>query len=163
MKGDQLKQQGRGEKNLIAVETYGNDIVIWNDHKPRFLKRLWNTIKSPFNKGYPEEETANNEINDIIDNVADGINERLRSPSLVNLERQANISKILAETRKMNLESDRLEIDNEKERMKAEKEKLLHSQEIIYRLIENGTIKISEKDGETLIVFDPANKHNLNL
>lgn len=151
---NKLKKPESTEQSLVAVEACGKDSELWAEHNSRFITRLLNSVKNVFNNDIPPKATADNEIHDAIDNAADGLNEKLKGPKLVNQERQANIYKILAEAKEREAAARKLSLESDMIEMELERQKVHESQKMISLLIQRGELKIIEKDGETLFILN---------
>lgn len=147
------EEVGGSNESMMAVEITGKDAGLWERRESRFVERLVNSFKKLLGADIRPEITANNELLDAADAIANSAKEALKAPQLKNLERQAAVRAKLAEAkekeanaRKIGLEADMLE-------MEIERERVLQSQAIINRLITRGELIPVEKDGELVLVY----------
>lgn len=144
------------DDTLITIDVAGKDPEIWKNRSQRFHERLINSVKKMLGNDIPASATADKDLRDAVDSLADAAQEKLKKPALMNLERQASIQVLLAEAkekeanaRRTNLEADKLEIEIERERV-------LESQRVIDLMIQRGELTVVEKDGETLFILRKA-------
>lgn len=141
--------------NLMGIEVAGINADLWTEKKSGFLRRMVNSAKNAINSEIPREETANDEILDIIDDLGGSLKALSKKPQYELLERKVSIIAKLAEikstealTRKTQLENDKLELE-----LAVKFEKWSESQEYIKRKIQRGELTIQEIDGEHVFIF----------
>ncbi len=140
---------------MISVSIVGQDQNTWLKREPRFIERILNSVKNFFGSDIPSTATANNEIQEAAENLVESAQQTIKSPQLINLERQANIKVKLAEVkeREANARKTTLEADLIEQEVKL-REDVHNSQRIIDLLIQRGELVPIEKNGVMTFVYN---------
>ena len=151
---EKQKKKEPPHEPMVVLEISGKEPELWEERQPRFFQRLGNSIKDIFKSDIPTNATANKEIMDTADDLVRSAQEAIKSPQLINQERQASIKKQLAEAkaneavaRKTELEADLLEAE-------IERDKVHQSQKMIQILIQRGIlVPLKQDDGEIVLLY----------
>lgn len=145
---------------LLSVAFEGKDSEIWARQEPRFHQRIFNSLKKMVGQGrdIPASATANDDLKEAIDNVAQSAQEKLKGPQLINLERQANIAVKLAEAKEREANARKIDLEADKLEMEIERAKVHESQAVIELMFQRGELTLLEKDGVTYLVYSRARK-----
>lgn len=138
---------------LIAVEISGRDSAIWEKREPRFNERLTNSVKKVFGADIPPSATAEGDVKDIVDGVADAVNSKLKASTLINLEKQAAIKVKHAEVKEREANARLVNLQADKLALELEREQTHESQKMIDLLIQRGDLIMTECDGEIIFIY----------
>lgn len=140
-------------ESMIAIEVCGKDADLWERREPRLVERLANSFKKLLGADIRPDVTANNELLEAADTIANSAKEVLKVPQLKNLERQASVRLMLAKAKEKEANARKIVLEANKLEMEIEREQVLQSQAIIDRLITRGELIPIEKDGELVLVY----------
>ncbi len=147
------KDESAGD-SLVAIEITGKDLDTWNDRRPRFYERMLNSVINIFKSDIPPSATANKEMKESADDFLRSAQEKIKSPQLVNQERQASISLKLAEAREREANTRKIQLEADKLEMEIEQETVHQSQKTIEILIQRGELELlKEEDGELILLY----------
>ena len=153
-----VKSEDEGEgATIIAVE--GEDKSTWRKHKDIFLQRLNQKFQNILNYHIRKDKKLRDQTKDTIEGVFTHIDELFKTKKLTNVKKQTEIAKALAdlrkqeaETRKIDLESDLLELERNAQISQA-------AQKQISELMEVGAlVPVEDENGDMVIAIanDPG-------
>jgi hypothetical protein len=138
---------------MIAIDVAGKDPDIWVKRSDRFHQRLLNSVKKLFGQDIPASATANIDLRDTVDAIAEGVHEKLKEPLLANVERQASVKVKLAEAKEKEANARRIGLEADKLEIELESERVHESQKMIDLLIQRGELTLIEQNGETIFIY----------
>jgi len=147
-------------KDMISVDLHGKDIEIWEKRSDRFHERITNSIKKIFGGDIPASATANEDLKEAIDDLAESAKQKLKTPQLNNIEKQITIRAKYAELKEREARTRKIELEADKLEMEIERAKVLESQKIIDLLIQRGELVMKQINGETVFIYKKRRKAN---
>ncbi|MEM6484718.1 MAG: hypothetical protein AAF662_07035 [Pseudomonadota bacterium] len=153
-KGDQVP--AAQNTSHIAIDLSGRDHTVWEKRSSRFFERILNSVKKYLGLDIPSGAPTDPKVLDALNSLSDSALATLKSPQLKNLERQASIKVKVAEAREKEALARKIELESDKLEMDIERERVIESQLTIDRLIQRGELTIIEnEDGRlTFIMSD---------
>ena len=150
------KADSTDDSSLISIEVVGKDAELWDKRGKRFYQRLINSVKQMLGNDIPSSATADKDIKDAVDALAESALERLKGPLLTNLERQASVKSLLAEAREKEANARLIGLKADKLEMEIKRERIHESQRMIDLLIQRGELTIIEREGEIIAIVNKS-------